>query len=49
MIEFNLLRDLLSLDMTEEDRDISCDYPKMIKYFDDKESDGSTRYNCLLE
>jgi hypothetical protein len=48
MIEFNQLRDFHSLHMAEEDRYMSWECSKMIKYFDDKEADGSTRQNSLI-
>jgi hypothetical protein len=49
MIEFNHLRDLHSLDVTEEDRDRSWGRSKMIKYCDKKEEDGSNHHKCLVE
>jgi hypothetical protein len=49
MIAFNQIRDLHSLDITEEDRDMSWEYSKMTKYFNYKEADGITHHNCLEE
>jgi hypothetical protein len=47
--KFDYLRQLRTLDMTEDDKERSWERTKVFKFCEEKVLDGNTKYNCLVE